>query len=169
MKTIALLTALAAAVPVAAYADPVQTYHRDRDYDHDRDRDRDYDRDHDRDRAEWFRHEHYDRFAGTQWQTEHGRWDRLVRGNAASGRREVWINPQNKYRVFRLEALSGEPAISQIGIQFADGSKQIVQINGTLQAGSGEIIDLQGRERRIRRIIVYADPRSRGGYAIFGT
>src|SRR5689334_7070048 len=54
MKSIALLTVLAAAVPVAAFADPVQTYQRDRDAQQ-YDRDRDRDRDRDQDRADWFR------------------------------------------------------------------------------------------------------------------
>ena len=78
MKSIALLTVLATAVPVAAYADPVQTYQRDRDHDNDRDRDRDHDR------GDAFRHEHYDRFGTSHWATERGRWTRVARANAAS-------------------------------------------------------------------------------------
>lgn len=165
MKSIALLTVLATAVPAAAYANPVQTYQRDRDHDHDRDRDRDQDRD----RAEWFRHEHYDRFGTSHWATDRGRWTRLVRANAASGRREFWIGTQNRYRTFRLESLRGEPMIGKLAINFADGSTQIVPLNGAMPAGQGEVIDLQGRERRVTRIVVYADPRSRGAYAIYGT
>jgi len=79
MKSIALLTALAIATPAVAFADPIQTYQRDRDYDRDRYRDQD------RDRPDWFRHEHYDRFANSRWQTERGRWVRLVRANAKVG------------------------------------------------------------------------------------
>jgi len=166
MKSIALLTVLAAAAPAAAtYADPVQTYQRDRD----NDRDRDHDRDRDRDRADAFRHEHYDRFGTSHWATDRGRWTRLVRANAASGRREFLIGTQNRYRTFRLESLSGEPMIGKIAINFADGGTQVVQLNTAMPAGSGEVIDLQGRERRVGRIIVYADPRSRGAYAIYGT
>jgi hypothetical protein len=132
MKSIALLTALAAAVPVAAYAQPVQTYQRDRDTDRDRFRDQD------RDRPDWFRHEHYDRFANNHWSTDvRGRWVRLM--------------------------------IGKIAINFADGTTQVVQFNGAMPAGAGEVIDLQGNQRRVGRIVVYADPRSRGSYAIFGT
>ncbi|HEY6173271.1 MAG TPA: hypothetical protein VIX73_02460 [Kofleriaceae bacterium] len=163
MKSIALLTALAAAIPAVAYADPIQTYERDRDYDRDRYRDQD------RDRPEWFHHEHYDRFANSHWQTDRGRWVRLVRANSASGRREFMVDRQNRYRTFRLESLWGEPMIGKIAINFADGTTQVVQINGTLPAGAGEVIDLQGNQRRVGRIVVYADPRSRGGYAIFGS
>jgi hypothetical protein len=164
MKAIALLTALAAAIPVVAFAEPIQTYQRDRDY-YDRDRYRDQDRD----RPDWFRHEHYDRFANSRWQSERGRWTRLVRANAQAGRREFMINRGDRYHTFRLESVWGEPAIEKIAINFADGTTQVVQINGSMPAGSGEVIDLQGRGRHVGRIVVYADPRSRGGYAIFGT
>ena len=158
MKTIALLTALAAAIPAVAIAQPTQTYQRDRD------------RDGERDRPDWFRHERYDRFGNSRWSGEvRGRWAQLVRANSASGRREFMINARNRYRAFRLESLRGEPMISKIAVNFADGSTQVIQINGSLPAGSGEFIDLQGRERRVARIVVYADPSSRGAYAIFGT
>lgn len=158
MKSIALLTALAAAIPAVAIAQPTQTYQRDRDHDFDRDR------------PSWFRHEHYDRFGNSHWNTDvRGRWTRLVRANSGSGRREFMINARNRYRAFRLESLRGEPMISKIAVNFADGSTQVVQVNGSLPAGAGEFIDLQGRERRVVRIVVYADPGSRGAYAIYGT
>ena len=160
MKTIAFLTALAAAAPVAAYADPPQTYQRDTD--HDRDRDRDHDRD-------AFRHEHYDRFNGSHWATDHEHWTRLVRGNAAAGRNQFSIGTMNRYRTFRLESLTGDPMIHRIAIEFANGGTQVVDINTALPAGAGEVIDLNGDNRRIQRIVVYADPHSRGAYAIYGT
>lgn len=165
MKSIALLTVLATAVPVVAFAQPpVQTYQRDRDTDRDRYRDQD------RDRPDWFRHEHYDRYNNSHWATDvRGRWTRLVRANASSGRREFMIGRQARYHTFRLESTWGQPSIEKIAINFADGTTQVVQFNGAMPAGAGEVIDLQGNERRVGRIVVYADPRSRGGYAIFGT
>jgi hypothetical protein len=169
MKTIALLTALAAATPAVAFAEPIQTYQRDRDTDRGRYYDNDRYRDQDRDRPDWFRHDRYDRFANSRWQTDRGRWTRLVRANASSGRREFMIDRQNRYRTFRLESVWGEPSIQKIAINFADGTTQVVQVNGAMPAGAGEVIDLQGDQRRVGRIVVYADPRSRGGYAIFGT
>lgn len=165
MKGIALTTLLAMAIPAAAYAQPVSPDQRT----YVRDRDRDYDRDRDRDRDDWFRRDHYDRFANTRWQTEHGRWSTLARANSASGRREFMVGSGNRYHTFRLEALRGEPAISKIAINFANGQTQVVQLNSALPAGAGEVIDLQGNERRVLRIVVYADPRSRGTYAIYGT
>lgn len=68
-----------------------------------------------------------------------------------------------------VEGLRGEPAISKIAINFANDTTQVVQMNTTLPAGSGEVIDLEGNARKVVRIVVYADPRSRGLYAIYGT
>ncbi|HEY0476506.1 MAG TPA: hypothetical protein VGD37_03230 [Kofleriaceae bacterium] len=167
MKGIALTTLLAMAIPAAAYAQPVspdqRTYDRDRDGGQDRDRDRD------RDRGDSFRRDHYDRFANTRWSNEHGRWATLARANSASGRREFMVGNTTRYHTFRLEALRGDPMISKIAINFANGQTQVVQLNSTLPAGAGEVIDLQGNDRRVLRIVVYADPRSRGTYAIYGT
>src|SRR5437016_3182493 len=140
MKSIALLTAIAAAIPAVAYAEPLQTYERDRDQDYQRERydrdQRDQDRDRDRDRAEWVRHEHYARFGTSHWATDvPGRWIRLVRANSSSGRREFVVDTQNRYRTFRVEALWGAPVIDRIAITFGNGSTQIVDINGALPAG----------------------------------
>jgi hypothetical protein len=156
MKSIALTTLLAMAIPAAAYAQPPvspdqRTYVRDRDD------------------GETFRRDHYDRFGGSRWQTEHGRWTTLARANSTSGRREFMVGVGNRYHVFRLEGLRGDPMISKIAINFANGQTQVVQLNSSLRAGTGEVIDLQGNERKVLRIVVYADPRSRGTYAIYGT
>lgn len=184
MKRIGIATVLALAIPAAAYAQPPapdqntpRTYDRDRDRDRD-DRDRgDHDRDvYDRDYEHhhhdhgWFRHEHYDRFGNSHWASDiPGRWVTLAHANSASGRREFMVGTTNRYRAFRVEGLHGQPAIGRIAINFADGTTQVVQLNTVLPAGSGEVIDLQGHERTVVRIVVHADPRSRGVYAIYGT
>lgn len=163
MKCIGIATVLALAIPAAAYAQPApegepRTYERHRDQDV-------YHRDHD-----WYRHEHYDRFGNSHWASDiPGRWVTLAHANSASGRREFMIGTTNRYRAFRVEGLRGEPAIEKIAINFANGTTQVVQMNTTLPAGSGDVIDLAGHERTVVRIVVYADPRSRGVYAIYGT
>jgi hypothetical protein len=156
MKTIALSTLLAMAIPAAAYAQPPvspdqRTYVRDRED------------------GEAFRREHYDRFANNHWATDRGRWTTLARANSASGRREFWVGQGNRYHTFRLEGLRGNPMISKIAINFANGQTQVVQLNASLAGGAGEVIDLQGNDRKVLRIVVYAEPRSRGTYAIFGS
>ncbi|HEX7840173.1 MAG TPA: hypothetical protein VF469_22000 [Kofleriaceae bacterium] len=168
MKRIGIATVLALAAPAVAYAQPPvpdrepQPYERDRDRDVYRDR---YNHDHDS-----YRHEHYDRFGHSHWASDlPGRWVTLAHASSASGRREFMVGTTNRYRALRIEGLRGDPAIEKIAINFADGTTQVVQLNATLLAGSGELIDLQGHERTVLRIVVYADPRSRGVYAIYGT
>jgi hypothetical protein len=164
MKCIGIATVLALAIPVVAYAQLVpdgepRTYERHRDQDV-------YDRDH----HDEYRHEHYDRFGHSHWASDiPGHWATLAHASSSSGRREFMVGTTNRYRAFRVEGVRGEPAIEKIAINFANGATQVVQMNTTLPSGSGEVIDLSGHERTVVRIVVYADPRSRGVYAIYGT
>src|ERR1043166_9435103 len=107
MKRIALLSALAVAVPAAvALADPPQTYQRDRDYDRDRDA---------------YHRDHYDRYNNSHWANDfHARWVPLARGYSAQSDRQ-FINVGNgRFRKLRIEAVRGEPLVTKIAIEFAD-------------------------------------------------
>ena len=164
MKRIAIIAALATAIPVAAYAwptgrvadrDPQQTYQRDRDHDRDRDRDT------------FFRHDHYDRF--DRWSGDYrGRWTPIARGYNAHTDRQ-FINVGNaRFRRIRIEAVRGEPVVTKIAIEFGDQTTQAVDLDARLTRGQGEVIDLNGDVRRVHRIIVYTDPNSRGAYSLYG-
>lgn len=168
MKHIALLSALAMSIPAAAYAwpigrtaergDPPRTYDRDRDYDHDHDRD-----------AGWNR-ERYDRYDRSHWARDfRSRWVPLARGyTARTDRQFIHVGGTGRYRKLRIEAVRGEPVILQIAVEFMDKTTQVVKYRESLPAGSGEVIDLNGGDRRIKRIIVYTDPYSRGAYSVYG-
>lgn len=163
MKRLALLTAIAMGVPLAAaapaLADPAvrvivrddlpKTYQRDRD-------------------VNWNR-ERYDRWEGSRWQRDRGRWEPLARGYDSRTERQ-FIKPGNngRFRKLRIEGVRGEPVIMKIAIEFADKTGQVVEYRESLPAGTGEVIDLNGGDRRISRIIVYTDPRSRGSYSVYG-
>jgi hypothetical protein len=166
MKRIALITALATTIPVAAYAwptgrvadpQPSQTYWRDRDHDR-------YDRD---DRA-WTR-EHYDRYGNSHFANDfRGRWVPIARGYSAHTDRQMINVGNGRFRKIRIEAVRGQPLVTKIAIEFADQSTQAIEMDARLPAGSGEVIDLNGGVRRVHRIIVYTDPNSRGAYSIYG-
>jgi hypothetical protein len=158
MRSIALSTALLVAVPVAAYADQPQTQ-----YDRDRDRARDYDRD--RDRA--FVHERYDRWNDSHWAHDyHGRWRTI--GQTFNARRDrQFVNlGGGRYRVLRLEAVRGEPAIERVVVQYYDGDTQTVELNSRLGDGAGEVIRLDPG-RRINRVTVYTQRNTRGLYSVY--
>lgn len=151
------------AIPVAAYADPPAPQQVDRD--HDRDRDRDRDRDHDRDRA--FNHERYDRYNDSRWSHDfHGRWRTLGRTFNARADRQLINLGGGRYHMLRLEAVRGEPRIDRVSILFNDGTSQLIQLDSTLGDGAGEVINLDPN-RRIRRVIVFTEPNTRGLYSVY--
>jgi hypothetical protein len=165
MKRIAFLTALTMLIPAAAYGWP---YGRTADRD-DQPRTVFRDRDHDRDDPGWSR-ERYDRYDRSRWSRDfHGRWVPLAQGySARTDRQFINLGGYGRYRKLRIEAVRGEPVLLKIAIEFANGTNQAVEYREALPAGTGEVIDLNGDVRRIKRIIIYTDPRSRGSYSIYG-
>ena len=151
MRSIALSTALLAAVPVAAYASPPQAQS-------------DRDRDHDGDRAS--EHERYDRWNGSHWAKDyHGRW-RTV-GQTFNARNDSQlINLNGRYHMLRLQAVRGEPQIDRVVVQYIDGDTQTVQLDSRLGDGNGEVIRLDP-SRRITRVTVYPERNARGLYSVY--
>jgi hypothetical protein len=166
MRAMAILTALAMAASTAAYADPPRTYDRDRDH---YDWDRDYDRDRDRYYEGNLTRDHYDRYDRSHWYREHhGRWAPITRGNARTGRTDFFLPTRQRYRKIRIEAIRGEPVIAKVGIEFANGGTQVVYVNAALPVGAGEVIDLTNDTRTVTRVIIDANPQSRGQFAVYG-
>ncbi|HEX3760541.1 MAG TPA: hypothetical protein VHW23_17625 [Kofleriaceae bacterium] len=150
MRPIALTTALLMALPVAAYADPPQV---------------DHDRDHDRDRA--VEHERYDHWNDSHWSHDfHGHWRSFGRTfNARTDRQFVNLGG-GRYHMLRLEAVRGEPEIDRVTILFNDGASQTVNLDARLMDGAGEVINLDP-DRRVRRVIVFTQPNTRGLYSVY--
>jgi hypothetical protein len=169
MIRIALFTALAMAASTAVYAGPDRAPDRDRD----RDRDRDYRVDYDRDAPIVYQRDrdHYDRYDDSYWSREYRgrRWTPLARAFDTRSERQFIALRGDRYRKVRVEGVRGAPMITKVVIEFLDRSTQVVELNSTLPGGAGEVIDLNGGTRRINRIIVYTDPRTRGAYSVYGT
>lgn len=146
MRTFALSAALLMAVPLAAYADPPQTYDRDRD------------------RA--FEHERYDRWNDSHWSRDYnGRWRTFGQTFNARNDRQ-FVNLNGRYHVLRLQAVRGEPEIERVVVQYMDGDTQTVEINSRLPDGAGEVIRLDP-SRRINRVTVYTQRNTRGLYSVY--
>jgi hypothetical protein len=155
MRSLALLTALAMAVPAVptiASAQSARVVVRAPDV-----------------TVNWNR-ERYDRYEGSRWHREfRGRWTPLATGyNARSERQFINLGGRGAYRKLRIEGVRGEPVILKIAIEYADRTNQAVEYREALPRGAGEVIDLNGDVRRINRIIVYTDPGSRGSYSVYG-
>jgi hypothetical protein len=112
---------------------------------------------------------HYDHYQDSHWNKEFtGRWVTIAEGTGEGGRREFRLPVDNRrYGKLRLEATRGAPAIEKIAIEFGKGPTQVIPINSRLEPGGGEILDLDGDERRVVRVIVYPMARSRGVYTVF--
>ncbi|HEX3480067.1 MAG TPA: hypothetical protein VHT91_33845 [Kofleriaceae bacterium] len=145
MRSIVLATALAMAVPVAAYANPPQTQS-------------------DRDRA--FEHERYDRWNDSHWAHDyHGRWRTI--GQTFNARNDSQlINFNGRYHMLRLQAVRGEPRIDRVVVTYSDGDTQTVQLDSRLGDGAGEVIKLDP-SRRITRVTVYTERNTRGLYSVY--
>jgi len=148
-----ILAAVIASVPAAVYAQP--TVRADVQVRTDRDH--------------TFNHERYDRYADSHWarDTQH-RW-RMVGGymNARNDRQFINVGGARVNKL-RIEAVRGAPAIDRLTVLFTDGSSQTVELDGRLQIGAGEVIDLEGAgPRRVRRVIVFTQPNARGVYSLY--
>ena len=81
-------------------------------------------------------------------------------------------DPTQAYKKFRLDVTRGRVLVDQVSFEFADGAPgQKNKLGRELGAGESLVIDLDGRERQIKRIIVYVDPaqarRDRGMYRLY--
>src|SRR4029078_10164662 len=95
-----------------------------------------------------------------------GRWMQL--GTASTHGQREFVPRGGRLNKLRVEAVRGAPAIVSMPIEFADGSTQAVNLDMRWERGAGEVIDLNGRNRRVHRVIVYPAPRTRGAYALYG-
>jgi hypothetical protein len=152
MIRIPLLTALALVTSTVAAAQPVRVERRDDTIIYRRDRD------------------HYDRYDDSHWARDlRGRWTPLGREFNARNQRQAIVLSNDRFRRLRLEAVRGRPLITRVVIEFGNGSAQTIDLNSSLSTGAGEVIDLAGGTRGVRRIIVFTDPQARGTYAVYGT
>ena len=77
---------------------------------------------------------------------------------------------RGEYRQIRVQAIRGNPMITQVKIEYVDSpDMQTVTMNQRLPPGQGETIELNGGRRQIKRIIVYSEPHFGGEYSVLGT
>jgi hypothetical protein len=106
-----------------------------------------------------------------------GGWEPLAeRYEANSQRQDIVLGPNSRpFHRIRIEGVEGRPKIDRVVIEFGSGPKeyrtrQVVNLYRPLDGGNrARDIEVNGGERQINRIIVYADPRFGGEYSVFGT
>lgn len=116
-----------------------------------------------------WRLDRYDRFDQSRWARGfRGRWVPLITGvPARTGRQFIQVRG-GRFSALRIESVAGEPVIQKIAIEFRNRTGQAMELWEPFPAGTGQVIDLVGGERRIDRIIIYTDPRSAGAYSVYG-
>jgi hypothetical protein len=106
-----------------------------------------------------------------------GGWEPLAeRYQGSSVRQDIELAPNSRpFHRIRIEAVEGRPKIDKVVIEFGSGPKQyrtrqIVNLYRPLEGyNRARDIEVNGGERQINRIVVYADPRFGGEYSVFGT
>lgn len=105
------------------------------------------------------------------------RWVELAAPQRNDDNRDfIAIGPdQGRYRRIRLDVTRGSLTLRQVVVEFGNGENQKVRVDRSIVAGgpdSSLVIDLEGRNRVVQRILVYMDPaqarRDRGQYRLFG-
>jgi len=99
------------------------------------------------------------------------RWVTLAESfSAATNRQFINVLGRGEFQRIRVAATQGAPVINQVAIEYMDDTNtQVVKIDARVPPGHGQVIDLAGGRRQIRRIVVYSDPQSGGSYAVYGS
>ena len=88
-------------------------------------------------------------------------------GSLARGRDFVNVSTNTRFSKLKLEAQRGSLFIDKLVITFANGQRQVVELDKTIGARSGgTVIDLDGRSRQISRIMVVGKGGWRGSYTV---
>jgi hypothetical protein len=140
MKHFAKIAALVLGISTVASAQPIRT-----------DRDRNID-EHVRDQG--------DRALGN--------WVPLADHYSATGNEQaitVGIGAGRFHRL-RIEAERGRPFLRALDVRFRDGSHQHITLDRMLRAGESTVVDLNGGDRAIERILVRTQSDPRAAYTI---
>jgi hypothetical protein len=79
------------------------------------------------------------------------------------------VNQRRSFSQLRLQTTNGMSKIDRVIVKFDDGERQVIDVNQRLSTRNPMInLDLEGRSRRVDRIIVIGDSRRGGSIQVFG-
>jgi hypothetical protein len=86
------------------------------------------------------------------------------------GRTMIDVNQRRPFQQLRLQQTThGMTHIDRVIVRFENGERQVIAVNQRLSTRNPMInIDLDGRQRRVDRIIVMGDSRRGGAIQVFG-
>lgn len=86
------------------------------------------------------------------------------------GRTVIDVNERRPFQQLRLQAAThGMTMVDRVIVRFDNGERQVISVNQRLSTRNPMInIDLEGRQRRVDRIVVMGDSRRGGAIQVFG-
>jgi hypothetical protein len=85
------------------------------------------------------------------------------------GRTVIDVNQRRPFQQLRLQTTSGSSTIDRVVVIFENGGRQVISVNQRLNTRNPMVnIDLDGRQRRVDRVIVMGDSRRNGAIQVFG-
>jgi hypothetical protein len=104
----------------------------------------------------------------TQFRPQLPSWTMLSsNASLARGKDKIAVSSSARFTKLKLEASRGSMFIDKVVITFANGERQVVNLDKTIGARTGATtIDLQGRARQISKIVVSGKGGFRAGYSL---
>lgn len=104
----------------------------------------------------------------TQFRPQLPSWTLLsTNASLARGRDRISVSTPARFSKLKLEASRGSMFIDKIVITFANGERQVVNLDRRISARTGATtIDLDGRARQISKIVVSGTGNFRAGYTL---
>jgi hypothetical protein len=85
------------------------------------------------------------------------------------GRTVIDVNQRRPFQQLRLQTTNGMTMVDRIVVRFENGERQVINVNQRLSTRNPMVnIDLDGRQRRVDRIVVMGDSRRGGAIQVFG-
>jgi len=99
----------------------------------------------------------------------HQRWTALASSQVRNNRQVINVSSRQKFSKLKIEATRGMTMIDKVLITFANGRTQRVEVDARIgMSGRPAMIDLQGRDRQISRIVILTKGSSRSSFAVLG-
>jgi hypothetical protein len=99
----------------------------------------------------------------------HLRWTSLAISQVRNNRQVIRVSSRQKLSKLKIEATRGMTMIDKVHITYANGRTQIVEVDARIgMSGRPAMIDLQGRDRQISRIVIVTKGSSRSSFAVLG-
>ena len=104
----------------------------------------------------------------TQFRPQMPSWTLLSSNSSlARGKDRIEVSSTARFSKLKLEASRGSMFIDKVVITFANGQRQVVNLDKTIGARTGATtIDLEGRSRQISKIVVSGKGGFRAGYSL---